>query len=399
MGRGLGLRFSGLAVNQADLQTIKLLLNFTAGQLLLGCIHATAFDIPVRDATEFRSAVGSAKPGMRILLAPGVYGGGYQFTNLRGEAGKPIVIAAADPKQPPVFNERGVGIHLSKPAYVELHDLVFERLTGNGINIDDGGQSDTAAHHIVLESLQIHDIGGRQNADGIKLSGVDDFRVADCTIERWGTSGGSGIDMVGCHRGVIEKSTFRHTDAPEANGVQCKGGSNDITIRRNTFENAGGRSVNIGGNTGMPFFRPPVKDDGGNAEARNIRVEGNRFSGAPIAFVGVDGAVVRFNTIDHPGRWAMRILQENQDPRFVSCRNGEFTDNVVTFESGRWSEGGVNIGGKTAPETFKFARNWWLCVDRPERSQPRLPVPETDGTYGRPVSEAKGKAGAEGAPE
>ena len=354
-------------------------------------------DVRVNDAASFRSAVAGAKPGTRILLAPGSYGGGHHFEGLRGEAGKPIVIAAADPKQPPVFSERPVGIHLSKPTHVELHSLAFKGLTGNGLNIDNGGGVDEGAHHIVLRGLQISDIGDRRNQDGIKLSGISDFRVEGCTVERWGTGGGSGIDMVGCHRGVIEGNTFRHNDPPGSNGVQCKGGSRDIVIRRNTFENPGGRGVNIGGSTGLQFFRPALNPEGGNAEARNIRVEGNRFTGgwAPISFVGVDGAVVRFNTIERPVRWAIRILQENQDSQFVPCRNGEFTDNVVVFESGKWSEGGINVGGKTAPDTFKFARNWWYCADRPDRSQPRLPTSETDGVYGRPPAEAKGKAGAD----
>nr|ACO70870.1 hypothetical protein [uncultured Verrucomicrobiota bacterium] len=376
---------------------MKLISLSLAVLLFLSVPGAFGLDVPVRDGAEFREAVMSAKPGTRVVLAPGSYGGGYQFTGLHGEPGKPIIIAAADPAQPPVFNERAVGIHLSKPAYVELHDLRFERHSGNGINVDDGGDTSAAAHHLTFRGLQIRDIGGPQNADGIKLSGVEDFIVADCSIERWGTRGGSAIDMVGCHRGVIEKCVFRHDEAPEATGVQSKGGSSEIAIRRNTFENAGGRAVNIGGSTGLPYFRPPVKDDAENAEALNIRVEGNRFSGSmtPIAFVGVDSAFVRFNTIEQPGRWAVRILQENQDPRFVPCRNGEFADNLVIFESGKWSEGGVNVGGKTSPGSFKFARNWWLCLDRPDRSQPRLPVPETDGVYGRPASEAKGKAGAD----
>ena len=359
-----------------------------------------AVDVAVKDAGEFRTAVASAKPGTRILLAPGSYGGGHYFQDLRGEPGKPIVIAAADPQNPPMFDERAVGIHLSKPAYVELHHLAFERISGNGINIDNGGVTGEAAHHIVLRGLQIRDIGGGKNADAIKLSGVDDFRVEGCTVERWGTGGGSGIDMVGCHRGIIENNTFRHNDPPGANGVQCKGGSTDITIRRNTFEKPGGRGVNVGGSTGLPYFRPPISEAGENAEARKIIVEGNRFTGgwAPIAFVGVDGAIVRFNTIERPARWAVRILQENQDPRFLPCRNGEFTDNLVLFESARWSEGGVNVGGGTAPTTFKFARNWWLCLDRPDRSKPRLPVPEPDGIYGRPAAEASGKAGADALP-
>jgi hypothetical protein len=138
-----------------------------------------------------------------------------------------------------------------------------------------------------------------------------------------------------------------------------------------------------------------------HAEARNLRVEGNTFVGtaAPVAFVGVDGAVVRFNTIERPGRWVLRILQETKAPGFVPCRNGEFSDNTVVFDSAHWSEGGVNIGAGTAPETFKFARNWWYCADNPERSRPRLPTAEVDGTYGRAIEVARAKAGAEALPK
>ena len=202
--------------------------------------------------------------------------------------------------------------------------------------------------------------------------------------------------MVGCHRGVIRGSVFRHTLPPAANGVQCKGGSSGIAILNNLFDDTGARGVNIGGSTGVAFFRRPLNGDGPHAEARDIRVEGNRFTGAtaPIAFVGVDGAVVRFNTFEQPGRWVLRILQENRAAGFVACRNGSFTDNVVVFESSRWSEGGVNVGPGTMPETFTFARNWWYCSDRPQRSQPRLPVPEADGVHGRDPAGAKDIAGA-----
>lgn len=105
--------------------------------------------------------------------------------------------------------------------------------------------------------------------------------------------------------------------------------------------------------------------------------------GAPVAFVGVDSASVRFNTIFHPKRWALRILQENREPGFVPSRNGEFSDNLVAFDSRDWVEGGVNIGPATASETFTFARNWWFCLDDPARSRPKLPVEETGGVYGK----------------
>ncbi len=364
---------------------------------------ATADDVKVAGAAELRAAVAAAKPGTRLLLAGGDYTGGFHFVDLRGEKDRPIVIAAADPRQPPVFRGGNNGMHLANPAHVELRDLVFTKIAHNGLNIDDGGAANESARGIALRGLRVSDIGGDGNHDGIKLSGIWDFQVSGCTIERWGTRGGSAIDMVGCHRGIIEGNTIRHDDPepPGCTGVQGKGGASDLVVRRNRFEHAGGRAVNIGGSTGLQFFRPALVEGGEHAEARNIRVEGNTFIGsiAPVAFVGVDGAVVRFNTIERPGRWALRILQENQSPGFIACRNGEFTENTIEFDSARWGSGGVNIGGGAAPGTFRFARNWWYCTDSPARSRPQLPTPETDGVYGRPITEAKGRAGAGALPE
>jgi hypothetical protein len=371
------------------------------GGCVLAALRVLGADIQATSPEEFRAAVARAVPGTRILLAGGVYGGGFHFSNLRGEPGHPIVIAALNPQEPPIFRDANTGLQLSNPAFVELHNLAFTHLADNGLNIDDGGTGTTpgSTHDVVIRGLRVADIGSDGNHDGIKLSGVWDFTVRDCTIERWGTKGGSAIDMVGCHRGHIEANLLRHTDPepPNCTGVQCKGGSSEIAIRRNRFEHAGGRAVNIGGSTGRPYFRPTLVNGEEHAEARDIRVEGNTFIGAvtPVAFVGVDHAIVRFNTIERPGRWALRILQENKEPGFVPCRRGEFTDNVIVFDAAQWAEGGVNVGPGVASETFTFARNWWYCISDAERSRPRLPVPETDGVYGRSPEAAKGRAGAD----
>jgi len=349
-----------------------------------------AAEVNVRNPAEFRQAVAAAQPGTQILLAPGDYGGGFHFSNIHGESNRPVVIAAADPARPPLIR----GTQLTDPVFLELRHLTIAGWSANGLNIDDGGTFDTPARGVVLRHLTVTNSGLRGNRDGIKLSGLVDFRVEGCRIEGWGIGGGSGIDMVGCHRGLIVSNVFRHTD-DAGTGVQGKGGTSDIRIQRNRFENAGGRGVNIGGSTGMPFFRPPLQPGEPHYEAKNLRIEGNTFigCGAPVAFVGVDGAVVRFNTMYRPKRWAVRILQETTANGFVPCRNGEFTDNLVVFHSTEWASGGVNIGAKTAPETFRFARNWWYCLDQPARSRPALPTRETDGVYGERVEFRDAAAG------
>lgn len=349
--------------------------------IVLLALPARAQTTTVRDADGLRQAVRSAKPGATILLAPGEYGGGFYFEGVKGGPGKPVTIAAADPKEPPTFTGGSSAMHFTDAAHLELRDLVLTGATANGLNLDDGGSFDTPSHHVVLLRLKVTDVGARGNEDAVKLSGVTDFRVEDCAFERWGAGGGSAIDMVGCHRGAVERCRFTHPEAQ--NAVQMKGGCSGVAVRRCRFEDAGSRAVNIGGSTGFEFFRPPLGDPP-HAEARDIRVEGNTFRGsdAPFAFVGVDGAVVRFNTVYRPRRWAMRILQETTDDGFVPCRNGEFSRNIVVFRSDEWREGGVNIGPGTDAASFRFEGNVWFCADAPARSRPKLPAEEKKGVYG-----------------
>jgi hypothetical protein len=342
--------------------------------------------VTVRNGQEFRAAMGKATAGTTILLASGDYGGGFGFENVKGEAGRPVAIGAADPQNPPVFRNSGAAIHFVDPAYLELRDLVIENMSGNGINIDDGGSYGTPAHHVTIRNLRVRDIGPGGNHDGLKLSGVDDFRIEGCTIERWGTAGGSGIDMVGCHRGTIANNTFRHTGPHGCSGVQAKGGSRDIRIVRNRFEDAGDRAVNAGGSTGFSYFRPPLasRENGArNFEARGIEVAANTFigGGTPAAFVGQEGSTVSYNTVYRPKRFALRILQETRAPDFAPSQNGLYRNNIIVFRSDEMRTA-VNIGPDTNPESFRFEGNFWYCLDDPKRSRPSLPAPEKAGVYG-----------------
>jgi hypothetical protein len=335
--------------------------------------------VSVSTTTDFRAAVTSAGPGTTILLQPGTYGGDNFFGGVTGAAGSPVVIASADPAHPAVFQGGNQGIQFSDAAYLELRDLVITGTADNGLNIDDWGTYDTPSHDITLTRITVRDIGSGGNEDGIKLSGVDRFRVVDCTLTNWG-AGGSGIDMVGCHSGSVEGSSFHHDDPAALNGIEMKGGSADLMISGNRFVNAGVRAVEVGGSTGLPYFRPQPPP---GYEATNVTVERNVIDGSEtaVAFVNVDGATARFNTISDPGTWPFRILQETTAPGFVPTRNGVVTDNIVSFRSTLVATM-VNVGVGTAPQTFVFARNWWYCTDVPTLSTPTLPTAETGGVYG-----------------
>jgi hypothetical protein len=187
--------------------------------------------VRVADRAGLERALLEAVPGTRILLAPGTYAGGLHAVRLRGTREQPILIAAAEPSEPPVIRGGSTGLHLSDPRHVQLRDLVFEGSRGNGLNVDDAGSKDTPALGVALTRLTVRDVGPRGNCDGIKLSGVDGSTLEDCRIERWG-SGGSAVDMVGCHDVTVAGCRIGPARGDGANGIQAKGGSRGIRVSR-----------------------------------------------------------------------------------------------------------------------------------------------------------------------
>jgi len=351
--------------------------------LLALALTATAHAQLVSTDAELRGAIANARPGDHIRIVPGTYAGGMHFTDVRGKPDRAITIEGTDPDDRPVIRGGSQGLHLADPAYVKLRYIVVEDADDNGINIDDGGDMDQSAHHMILEHITVRNVGPNGNRDGIKLSGVREFVVRDGLIQRWG-DGGSGIDMVGCRNGVIERCTLAHVlDTAASSGIQAKGGTQNVVIRKCHFSRAGRRAINLGGSTGDRFFRPPLKAVA-NTESRQVMVRHCTFVGSntPVAFTtSVDCRVERC-TIYRPGRWVLRILQEKPLDRFLPSQRGRFSDNVIVWQAGDLHRF-VNVGPDTKPETFVFEGNWWYCADRPGASRPRLPGGETDGVYGR----------------
>jgi hypothetical protein len=344
--------------------------------LLLLAAPAWAQTLDVTDDASLRAALGRLGPGVTVRLAPGEYRGGVSTDKAKGDPKRPAVIEAADPERPPVLVGGGSGLHLVGASHVVVRNLVLRGAEHNGINVDDGGQVGSSPG-VRLERLRVERVGSGGNHDGIKLSGLDDLTVVDCVVEGWG---GSALDMVGCHRVRLEGCRFLGVAELEPDtGVQAKGGSSEVLIRRCAFVEAGQRAVNAGGSTGLEWFRP--KDAA--FEARAITVEGCTFVGGDcaVAFVGVDGALVRFNTIVRPRRWPLRILQETKGERFAVCKDGRVEDNLFVYRREQ-VRAFVNVGPDTKPDTFRFARNAWFAEDAPARSAPDLPTPEEGGVHG-----------------
>ncbi len=328
----------------------------------------------VTSSAEFRDAASAAMPGDTLVLEGDGFSG-LHAAGLRGEPGRPITIRGGSAGAPARLGGGNVALHLSGCHYVTLRFLEVAGCRTNGINIDDGGgDARGPSRGIIIEDCAIAATGGRGNQDALKMSGVDAFVVRRCRFAGWG---GSGIDIVGCHDGVVADCQFEgKAGFAQANGVQMKGGSARIVVRGNFFRDAGQRVLNIGGSTGLAYFRPEV----GDFEAEDIEVVGNRMVGgmAAVAWINSRDGHVHHNTIYLPEKWVGRILQENVDPRFQPSQSGVFANNLVVFD--RRVRSFINVGTGTAPETFVFRENAWFESGGSRR--PDLPVAETAGVHG-----------------
>lgn len=389
---GSGGQAAGGAPGDAGSGACGTIATFEDGKSPTQTLHVTTAGSSQGDGSQaapfgsIEQAAAHATPGTSIVIHAGTYPGGDFVTGLSGTSDAPIWIGGAAGEAKPLFTGGSEAFHFVRARYVVFHDIEVSNTSANGINCDDGDQrSDVdASRYLVFRGLDIHDVGGGGNEDCLKLSGLNDYWVLDSTFARCGgAASGSGIDHVGCHNGVIARSRF--TDL-SANGVQCKGGSENIEIRRNVFVNAGERAVNLGGSTGTDFFRPPLSTTASNVEARNIRVISNVIQGgtSAVAFVGCVDCLASQNTIVGPTNWVVRILQETVTGggyTFLESQGGRFVNNIVVTGSTLRTE--VNVGAGTLPGTFQFLTNLWYDRDDPSTSTPNLPVSESGSVIGQ----------------
>ncbi|NND31283.1 MAG: hypothetical protein HKN76_01745 [Saprospiraceae bacterium] len=332
------------------------------------------------DFATLEAAESSIIAGDTVLLLDGVFSDGTQFlTQLNGTVNAPIVIRAQS-SHGAIFQGGTEAIHLVNCSFIELNGLVIQQQTGNGINIDDGGDYTTPTHHISIVNCIFQNMSGSGNNDLLKLSGLDDFLIKNCAFIN-GSPGGSGIDMVGCHQGIIEDNFF---DQAGTSGIQAKGGTRFIRIQRNTFKDIAQRAINLGGSTGLQFFRPPLPDPITDAfEAADLEVFSNVFirSWSPLAFVGCVRVQVVNNTFYQPENWVLRILQETTEPGFLPCGDNQFQNNIVLLSHDITE---VNIGPDTDATSFTFTNNLWYNQSDDNWS-PLLPVLDSNQVIGNPM--------------
>ena len=354
-------------------RTLLIIITATAFQWVMATTHQIGKDRAYKNIMQVAEMI---TPGDTILFDAGIYHGNQVLQNIQGTQERPITIMAV-PGNTVIHQGGPCGWIMSDAAYINIQNIIFEQQTVNGFNMDDGGSYETPSHHIIFEGCTFRNINASGNNDLLKMSGVDFFEIRNCLFLN-GAAGGSGIDMVGCHNGVIKGCRFENMGD---NAICAKGGSQFIRIEGNFFKNCGNRSLNLGGSTGYQFFRPIDA----KFEAADLQVYSNIFIGseAPIAYVGSERVNVVNNTIYMPDMFVVRILQETVDTnRFIKCGNNVFRNNIIYYNGG--IESVCNIGTDTAPESFHFSNNLWYNADDAKKSAPGyLPVKETNSIVGK----------------
>jgi len=274
---------------------------------------------------DYRAYLNRLQAGDRLLLERGDYRRGLPLHDLSGLPGKPIVIEASNPAEPPRFVARpGANtVSLVNVRHVVLRHL---QLDGGNVPVDAikaEGHS-RYADFVTLENLHIHDHAASQQNVGISTKcPAFGWVVRGNRIERVGTgmyfgdSDGSDPFVAG----LIEKNRVSDTlgynlqikhQKTRPNGLA---GRHDTVIRYNLFSKAGAQPG--------PQARPnvllghfPLTEAG--SEDRYL-VYGNLFLHNPSeALFQAEGRVALYDNVFINGSGsgdAIRIQPHNDVPR------------------------------------------------------------------------------------
>jgi hypothetical protein len=147
----------------------------------LFAVTTMAETVVVKDSAELKSALASLKAGSKVKIAHGDYPGGFHVSGVDR-----VTLEALDETNPPHFKGGANGFQFSRCNDLSLRHIKISGQSGNGLNLDDGGQFDAPVTGITLEGIEISDIGPRGNHDGIKCSGLKQLTIRDCVITGWG---------------------------------------------------------------------------------------------------------------------------------------------------------------------------------------------------------------------
>jgi hypothetical protein len=363
-----------------------------AAQALIGA-HAQAAQHLVKGGDDWEKLAARIRPGDEIILMPGRHLDA-DFDQLIGTSKKPIVIRAADEKNPPIIEAQREGIRIKKASFVTIRDLTIVGGTVSGITLGDGieparmaakagngeefvpppqpGAGDAAQEAlggVLIRNVTIAKVGPRGQRHAISVSGLEGVRIEECLIEGWG---GSGVEIIACRDVSISRCQFRGLrDHGQMHGIRVRAGSERVHIERCRFENAGERVICLGGASDLEEFRTPQSFEAARVNVERCIILGG---GCTVTYLHADDCVVRSNTIVGPKHCVMALLHEQKDPRFTAGNRNVFGINIAVWEPGTLRTL-AEISPKADVSKFVLEENIWWSGETRDKIEKLGPLP------------------------
>jgi hypothetical protein len=281
----------------------------------------------------------------RIRLLPGEYAGAYldrpddQPPVSAGTAATPLAIESDDPDNRARIVCHAAGdcqnLTLFRIQYVYLQnfDILMDRTFG-GTPVSESGdalQCDGCSH-LLVRNMQIRGIRREAQTETVKLNQAQHVYIEDSDISG---AGDNALDAVAVQYGHIVGNRIHNANDWCA---YVKGGSAELIVEGNRFDNCGTGGFVAGQGTGFQFMVSPWL----HYEAYDIRIVNNLVSNVEGAGMGVNGGyniLIAYNTM-------MRVGQRSHMLEFLpgrrGCDGGDAAACQPNLNAGGWG----TIGGE-----------------------------------------------------
>jgi hypothetical protein len=344
-------------------------------------IGASATQHLVAPGEDWSRLASRVKPGDEIILMPGRHKPA-SFTDLRGEANRPIIIRSVTPDAPAVIVADSAGVEFIRPFAVILQDVQITAGTRTGIRATDGHMGEEVAGDpyqsgFRIRRVTISRIGPEATSDAIRIWGLADVQVDQLTVHGWG---GAAVEIVGCREVTIERSRFLgDADFEQVSGVEVRGGSQAVSVIDCVFRDCGEASIALGGHSARREFRPSLPEAPDTKrprfEASRVQVDRCEVVGGRTSFslIGAQHVVINACTIVNPGASLFRFGAT--DPNAPVSPNDHVTldANLLTWKPATLQA--LFAADDTArPATLNITDNLWWSPGESAQLADRFPV-------------------------
>jgi hypothetical protein len=281
------------------------------------------------------------KPGDEVLLLPGQHRSA-ELVGVIGTMESPIVIRSLDPERPAVILADRYGITLRRCQSIIIEQVLITGARNGGIVIDDGddvslppSMNEAPSGRHIVRNVAINRTGQDGPRHAITVRAQRGVTIEHCMFQGWG---GAGV-WIGHSEEVTVKSCYfkRLEDHAQDYGVYICGGSVDVRIERNFFDDAGTYAVKIGDRLRESEFGTQLLSNvapGTLFDASKVIIEQNIITGSEcaISMSHTDRCHVRSNTISSPRQISFSLMHNHLDPRFGGHTRDTLSSNLVVTD-------------------------------------------------------------------